>query len=612
MAHFPPRATYNAEAKVEDILECVKEHKDKDRSRRSLLVYGVGDGGGGPTQDMLKGLSLLKDVDGLQARIHHEDPVKFYQDLEQRDGQKLLTWNGELYLEFHRGTFTSQAKTKQHNRKCEIMLRAAEMLLVATSKKGANNALNNAIREAWKLVLLNQFHDVLPGSSIGKVYKDALQLYGQAEQKAAQVIDDCLSHAAESMVDFVDLSISAKKSTLVFNPLPYTCSKMVSNNIAVRDIEPFSFKVVSLETQSESKLKLFKDANEYVMKNKWIAAKFDSNGRLCSLTDGKGRESLDGPVEVKMFEDIPVFWDAWDVEVYYQEKGWTVDAQDVQVAVHEDNGDCVSIKREIQLSEKSKMTQIIRMYEFSPVLEFECTVDWRENRRLLRVQVPVVIKHATFATYEAQYGLVQRPTHQNTSWDVAKFECCGQRFVNVSEAKFGVALMSDSKYGYSARMQQADNRMLLGMSLLRAPKAPDLECDMGVHRFKYGVLVHEDETLREVVKQAAIFNTPLVWRHVDSCASLMKQPSQLFEVTEHTLLLDAVKPAEDGQGVVLRFYEPVGSRGSAKVKVNLPNLHKAYLCNGLEEDRKEIAFTAGQLELPYLPFQIITVYLATL
>lgn len=636
LAHFPPSNTYTSSASAGDAIRSEKDHKDIDRSRHALLLYGHGDGGGGPTDEMISRLKQMRDSTKLPV-IEFTTPSTFFTKLE-KDASKLLTWRGELYFELHRGTYTSQSTTKYYNRKCEILLREAEMLSVINGLV-SNNLLGmypgEELERLWKNVLLNQFHDVLPGSSIGPVYDDALRLYEDAQFKAVKLRDDAMNNMFGNKVggSEVEEIKPVEKGIVFFNTTPYTrCDVIIvpydgdedspqPGVLAVADIHGFSMasfdqsRIPLLLQEKSSNCSVLKTQSHYIMENGFVTIHIDEVGHITSFYDKKMKRELipsGGKANRFMvYEDIPFYWDAWDVELHHLEKGWCVsdDPSKIILSVGMEGPLLVSLLRVIRISDQSMIFQVISLDFLNKRLDFTCRVEWHESHKLLKVEFPVDV-HSDFATYECPFGMVARPTHFNTSWDVARFEVCGHRFADLSEYDYGVALINDCKYGYSIRGN------LMQMSLLRSPKMPDDECDMGTHLMRFALFPHTGNiSTGQVLEEAVKFNTPLLWTSASPVLydyRWLNQPVLQFshpDVRMESLVplsIEAIKLAEDGSGdVVIRAYEPRGGRGMAKL-----NSHELIILESLQCcDLLERPLTHGYIKdglVEFKPYQIIT------
>ncbi|KAF9215374.1 Glycoside hydrolase, 38 vacuolar alpha mannosidase [Podila verticillata] len=543
LTHMAPCETYTAQADVSDMVRSIRNNRDLAFSNQSLLPYGNGDGGGGPQRAMLERLRRMKDLDGLPqcqmggAESFFENVVESAHDLQE--------WKGELYLEFHRGTYTTQALTKKYNRKLEILLREVELVSTLCLGLGRNFFYPKEDLDClWKDVLLNQFHDVLPGSAIEMVNKDAREIYRKVELKGRKLLNDAL----DSLYEGTSLSDSQVTSYSIFNTLHWPRTEIIE----VPSINGFQFAQYSPEkTAGYLKVKQLAES-EFVLENGWILAKFNDEGQLTGLFDkNEARELVpSGEIgnQLKLYDDVPPYWLNWDIEVYHLNTGRK--AGTAKAKIGEIGPLRATIVVEHKLSETSSATQTIVLTSVSPRIEFHMKVNWDEVQTLLKVEYIWDIQ-SDFATYETQFGFLQRPTTYNTSLDSAKFEVCGHKYVDLSEHGYGVALLNDCKYGHSCH----GNTMRL--SLLRSGKAPDANSDIGYHEFSYAVFPHKG-TFHEaqVVQEAFQFNMPPIVRPVATDSTKDIQRCSFFSLEgSKNALLDTVKRAEDSDDVIIRIYE---------------------------------------------------------
>jgi alpha-mannosidase len=543
LVHFPPADNYNSEARVPELLKAERLYKDHEHSRTSLLVFGHGDGGGGPTKDMLETLRRAGDLQGL-PRTRQVTAEEFFDALEAEPGKRPVVV-GELYFEYHRGVYTSQAAVKRGNRRCEQLLHDAEFLAVAHGGPYPREELERL----WRLLLLQQFHDILPGSSIGLVYEDAARDLAEVERGA-----NALVAPGEALVNTIGIARRDVVGGIVYESPPYGTARAVGADDEVR-------------------------VDGLTVENGFLRATFADDGRLLSLFDKEaGREALASPGNrFELFDDHPVAFEAWDIDPYTLATG-----RDAQPLAH--TGGLRFARDGFALE--------VRLDPGSRLLEFHCEVDWHESRTLLAVCFPVAVRART-ATYEMPFGYAERPTHASTSRDAAQYEVPGHRFADVSEHGFGVALLNDSKYGYSCRGNE------LRLSLLRAPKSPDPEADMGRHVFAYAVMPHASGWREAgVLAEAMRFNAPL----------RRTEPVDSFATVDGGLVLDTIKRAEDSDALVLRLYEPYGGRGIASVRV-ARTFTDAVRANALEDALAPLAVEDGALVVPYRPHELLTVML---
>ncbi|KAG2190749.1 hypothetical protein INT46_003001, partial [Mucor plumbeus] len=569
LTHMAPSETYNAQCTPEELVRSVKNHKDKVYSNTSLLVYGNGDGGGGPLASMIERLRRMKNVDGL-PKTEMALPTDFYQKIEQT-ATALPSWKGELYFELHRGIYTTQSFCKKLNRTCEFLLRDIEMLATfALIKFPEFQYPKNEFDEFWKLICLPQFHDVMSGSSIEMVYEDCLQMYTKVDVLGRQMRSDLLTTLFRTEKEG---PIVGQKALAVINTLSWERHAIlevpldddvtlkqysafgrtgyVLTNVAPSSATGIEFDNAMLEVDP---VKVHTDRmNNVVMENQYITVTFDKSGHLIQMFDKAIERELIKPQErgnvFRMYEDIPLFWDAWDVEIYHLEKFKTIEEGSVQIL--EQGPLRGSLLIEKKLSSTSRLRQIVVLSAVSRRLDFETEVDWNENRQFLKVEFAWDILTDN-VNYECQYGHVQRPTHYNTSWESAKFEVVAQKFADMSEFGYGVALLNDCKYGYSA------HRNVLRLSLLRSPKAPDSNCDVGHHSFKYAIYPHENHFLQsDVVREGYNFNSPLLARVIprNKINEINNSFPQFKIDNAPNVVLDTIKKAEDSNDIIIRIHQ---------------------------------------------------------
>ncbi len=582
--HFPPADTYNANCNIPQLRDNARNYKDHDRSRHSLLLYGYGDGGGGPTKKMLEILKRAKDVQGL-PRVTMRSPSDFF-DLLEKDCTDRVRLIGELYFEYHRGTYTSQGRTKRGNRKTEFALHDAEFLSAIAAKHGDFEYPAHKLDELWKIVLLNQFHDILPGSSITLVYDDAHRQHAQVLEESQQIRDGALSRlASPRRGEFTPVN------TIGFDRAEV--ATMSDGKLAYVEAPSYGFGSV---VSAKDKVRLTRSGKNYILENQHLRAEIAPDATVVSLIEkSTQRESLTAPGNhLKIHEDKPTAWEAWDVEPQHLEQSKTQKAKSSKITL--ENSLRCEISFDFSIATKSSMKQVIRLGADSRRLEFICDVDWDEDKKFLKVEFPVNVRSMN-ATYEMQFGNVERPTHFNTTYDLARFEVPGHKWSDLSEHGFGVALLTESKYGFST----FGNTMRI--SLLRAPKHPDPQADIGQHHFEYAIMPHAG-SWREagVVAEAFKFNSPILF------APGKAKAHSFASCDDANLVLDTIKKADDSAGTIVRLYECHGARGTANLKIDVP-FKTATFVNLLEEKISTAKINGHAVEIPYRPYQVITVLL---
>ncbi len=597
LAHFPPVDTYNSLADVKDILVNVHNFKDHERANESYLLYGYGDGGGGPTSEMLEQLVRMKNVDGLPI-VTQRSPEDFFERCDE-DLKDPTTWVGELYFENHRGTFTTQAALKQGNRRCEEMLHDLEFLASLAHMLRGVEYPAQTLKTLWQALLTNQFHDILPGSSIRIVNQEARTSFeniaSQAEVLRNQAIHSLLSQADDfSLIN----TLGCRRLEVVMNPQ----NESLEGQLVVVDMPAFAVRQLKDAIIDEFRsVSVVQSSSSVVLENEFIRVKINPEGQLVSLLEkASGRECMDKNMTANQFilyEDIPAEYDAWNVDVYYDEKVLQYPIAST-VKLIENNPLRVKVEFEMPVGKKSHLWQIVSLTAISAQVEFETRVDWQEEHAFLRVNFPLNLR-ANFATYETQFGLLQRSTRRNTSFELAQFEVPAQRWADLSEPDFGVALLNNGKYGYACQGS------VLSLSLLRAPKEPDPEADMGEHQFKYALLPHAlSPQLSAVWWHAACFNQPLIITQ----GNTMKTDLYLASVDAPNIILDTFKLAEDGDGFICRLYETAGSHTHATLNLK-QDFASAEICDLLERSLGIVAMNNSRIPFDFQPFQIISLRL---
>lgn len=605
LTHFPPADTYNATASVREVVYGVDNFKDHERANESYMLFGYGDGGGGPTPGMLEQIQRMSDVDGL-PRVQIRTPQEFFARCEA-DARDLTLWNGELYFELHRGTYTSQARAKQLNRRNEFLLHDVEFLsAIACATRGFDYP-GTELEGLWKRLLTNQFHDIIPGSSIGEVYRDSaadhleIRQRGEAlrEQVLLALIDE--SGPASNVCAVNTLSMTRREIAEMPEGVPGSQIAANGRNLAVVSAPPMGWRIASPDTEIGAPVSVTDSAETITLENEVVRAIFNRVGGLVDLFDKRAMRQSIAPGEVGnrfvLFDDQPVAWDAWDVDIFHLEK-FSPAGGAISARVTESGPLRASIEFTYALSPHSMLIQTVSLTALSPRLDFTTEVDWHERHRFLKVEFPLNVRAAS-ATYEIQFGHLQRPTHFNTSWDLARFEVCAHKWADLSETGFGVALLNDCKYGYAAQGST------LRLSLLRAPTHPDPEADQGKHLFRYALLPHVGSFQDAgVIDEAYRFNAPLL------LSAMPAAPIEIsyFHTSKPSVVIETVKRAEDSDALIVRLYEAHGGRGPVRLSSPLP-VKSAVICNLLEDDIAPLNWEFGSVTFDVTPFKITTLKL---
>jgi len=633
LAHFLPADTYIGLLTPGELLRGEKNFIEKDRAGGWLNLYGYGDGGGGPVKEMLESYRRERDLEGLPKVT--QEPARDWFPRMAAEAHDLPTWNGELYLEYHRGTYTTQAKNKWENRRCELLLRDAEFL-AAINPHGVDEYPAAELEEAWKLVLRNQFHDILPGSSIRQVYEDAARDYARVHEIGDAVIAKALG-VFTAAIDTSKLS----NPVVVWNTLPFLRSGVLSlpwdgeedmvvlapNGqpsrtqlteedgerrllVEVLDVPSMGYLTIDLldGTMPEDMSLAVTDtvtASERTLENDLVYVELNDFGGIVSYYDRQADRELiaDGKVGnlFQRFDDHPNAWDAWDIDPFFAEVGEDL-CSPAEITVVESGPVRATLRVARELTPKAQMVQYIRLEANSRRLDFETYIDWHEDKALLKVAFPVNI-HSSRATYEIQYGHIERPTHRNTSWDVARFEVPAQKWADLSESDYGIALLNDGKYGYDIQ------RNVMRLSLLRATTDPDPQADRGQHHFTYSLLPHRGDASNSGVPLAGYdLNVPMRALLLPVQEGVLAQTHAYFRLDKPNLVLDSVKRAEDGDGIIIRLYEAFRRRGTARLITN-GLCSRATRTDLLERNQEEVEVRGGAIWLDYRPFEIITLRL---
>ncbi len=644
LTHLTPGHNYNSPIEPKDFQHGVRMLVEQDGARipNYLQPFGYGDGGGGPTAEQIERANAAARCEGL-PRTEQKSVHAFCEDLHQAQralwnkGQDVRTWDGELYLELHRGTYTSQAWIKEANRRAECMLRLAEALACARAgvegDARAAEELRAALDGTWKTVLLNQFHDILPGSSIKEVYDDARVQMDGVRADAMRAIQRGMAWLAERVAGGVGAGAGAgtpdaargADRLVVFNP----ASTPQSGVIATEDGKVMAVRVPALGIQviepAKAPVPESRDAARVeggrTLCNGFLRATIDDAGRIAELRradDGRLANAGDAhgtplPMnQLALYVDRPRRWEAWDIDRDYQEQVTRVMTHAERITVERSGPLAAEIVVERPLGKASRIVQRYRLVAGSPRLDVVTDVDWHEEQVLLRTLFPCGVRTRR-ATFGIQFGHIERATHDNTTWERAQFEVPGHNWMDLSEPGLGVAVLDDGKFGRSAK------HGTLGLSLLKAPNFPDPTADRGQHRFTFSVMVHHGCWRGAGVDaQAEQLNHPLVGAVVRgtgagaATAGTLRDGWQAVRVdaagAAH-LEIAALKPAEDAGGVALRVVEVRGGAGTATVRWGFP---VADVCaTDLFERPAEIAgfahdAAAGTTTFALRPFQIVT------
>ncbi len=683
--------TYNGRQNPNQIMGTWQRYQNKDINKNVLTCYGFGDGGGGATMEMLEmSRRMEKGLPGC-PRTKQSHVKEFFHTLEKNlEGKEIPSWNGELYLEYHRGTYTSMARNKKYNRLMEITNEAAESFsTLALMAGGLNTYPKSELRYIWQTTLLNQFHDILPGSSIYDVYEDSKQQYeeifgvsnmlknraaaaivcgvnGSGEEELSEVRVEVLKavkkseepetkEKAEEQIEDIESTEATEENAVnysykyVFNSTSFVRNEIMETEgfVRVYDIAAGAYVPSQVTIEEKTvweataipaygyKAYRFEEIDKplvdmpsgitydkdqlFRLHTLYYHICFNQDFEIVSIYDKENqREILKKGVTANhlvAFEDRPKEYDAWNVDEYYREKSWAVtDVQSVRLIEAGPVRFNIEVKRRYM---NSRITQNIFLYATRRRIDFKTTIDWQEQQTLLKTFFPLDLV-TNKATYEIQYGNVERPTHKNTSWDQARFEVCAHKWADMSEAGYGVALLNDCKYGYSA------DDTTLSLTLLKSGIFPNPSADKEVHEFTYSLLPHSG-SYREgnVVGEGYALNYPLTIITGDEPKVAIRS---FFQDLPQNVVLETVKLPEETSGqfmmvddedngtktkalaVILRLYEAWGSRTQVKLFSHY-KVADAFLCD-LRENTLESLETKEQAVLFTMkPFEIKTIKL---
>lgn len=615
--------TYNGGISAHSVQGIWDSYRDKNVNRKLLLAYGYGDGGGGVNREMLEMRRKLAELPGT-PRLETGRADEYFSELERtvrETDEYVHTWDGELYLELHRGTYTSQAHNKRMNRKLELAYRETEWMHVVAGlwNNGGTVSPSDDLAKGWKIILRNQFHDIIPGSSIREVYEDSRDEYEQACQMAHHTWQNAaasLTHP-ENHTFTVYNSASWDRTESVLLPVfpddaggewigsGEVCSSQRTDEgwlVEVKGAPSMGFTKITFRPRdtlqssgSENRLpfRLLDDGIE----TPYYQILWNQDGQLTRIYDKEHHRDVLAPGTCgnvfEVFEDKPKSrHEAWDIDIYYQEKQKVIDACTEWSLV--EAGMLRAIVRFTWSYMDSEVTQDLVVYAKSRRIDFCTKVDWQEKQQLLKVAFPVTIR-ATEATYDIQFGNVKRPTHWNTSWDYARFESVGHQWADLSERNYGVSLLNDCKYGYDIKDHT------LRLTLIKSAIVPDPTADLGEHNFTYALYPHAGDWCEgETAREAWALNQPLT-----VAEGAVRLPTfSLLSLNLSHAMIDAVKPAEDGDGIVVRLHENSGARGELCITSQLPI--QAWQETDLMENPLKEATEQCTIQCSIAPYEIKT------
>lgn len=590
--HFPPVDSYVSSLSAEDLDKAERQYSESGHGSLSLIPFGYGDGGGGPTREMVARAARQANLEG-SPRVRIGRPDEFFSEA-QAELTSPSTWTGEMYLETHRGTYTSQVRTKQGNRRCEAALHAAELWAATASVREGVAYPYEQLEQAWHTVLLQQFHDILPGSSIAWVHREAEENYERVLAECAAIVDAAIAQLAGEgdlplIVNATPVELDGARPmaiTAVGNAGAAGTADGAAHNDAA------ATQVVALATA---------DGEQTVLDNGRLRAVLDERGLLTSVYDAvAGREVVAPGAAALLFQvhaDRPTMYEAWDIDPAHRR---TTEDLTQPVSLEVVGSDAVRVTHAYR---SSTIAATVALRPGAHAVDVTVDVDWHEERRLLKLALPLDVK-ADQAASETQFGHVLRPTYVNTSWDEARYETVAHRWVHVGEPDYGVAVVNDSTYGYDIRRTWADDAAAsattVRASIIRGPKFPDPDCDMGEHTMRFRIV--PGATYDDAVREAWALNLPTAQ------LTAAHEVAPLLVVDGEGCVVETVKLAEDRSGdVVVRCYEPRGCRSTATVRADFA--HTGVVVTDLleSESGEPLAVSPdGAVHLMLRPFQIVT------
>ena len=589
-AAFSPTYVVNTAPKIIKVVW--DDFKNKDITDEALATFGFGDGGGGPTYEMMENHRRLRfGIPGIPKTViktagEYMDKVEddFYNNT--REGINRPKWVGEMYLEMHRGTYTSMAKNKKNNRKSELLYQQAETVAATDMVLLDGEYPAGIMAENQTNILLNQFHDIIPGSSIKEVYDVTDVEYEKILNDGRKIKDKA--------VENLKSGILTDGGIFVYNPTPFTVSDYVTvdgNTYFAENIPAHGWKVVEDKVTEDVVL-----VKENVLENDVIKVTFNEKYHIVSVFDKEyDREVLKEGTEanrLEVFEDYPRDYDAWEITEYYKQKMWIAD--DVRDVIEIKNG--LRIKRNYG---KSTISQDIILKPGSKRIDFVTTADWHEDHVLLKAAFPVDIRN-TNATYDIQFGNVERPTHKNTSWDQAKFEVCAHKWADLSEDDYGVSILNDCKYGYSIEEN------VMKISLLKSATYPNPEADRGMHKFTYSFYPHKGN-LKEgkTVREGYLLNMPLEASKIAKTNGKLDECYSFISSDKENVIIETVKKAEDDGAIIARMYEAFNRKSETTITTGF-DFKECFICDMLENNETKLESDGRSVKVKLKNFEIVT------
>ncbi len=610
LTHFPPENTYNSFLTSDALYNAQQTYKESAVSSHFMSLFGIGDGGGGPSDEMIARGMRQTNMEGL-PKLEFGRADRFFETLEKESAGSLPVWNGELYLELHRGTLTTQARTKRANRKNEQLLSAVEFL---SSALPFEQYPGKELDTLWKLLLLNQFHDIIPGSSIREVYQTTEKEHEQIRNQAQKLLNrtaEQLFRRDETCLTAVN-SLSCDYTSAI--QLPENWSGAMDPDGRSLPVQRENGKIYAMVHLPKSSYSTFRKSegnplknpireNDLVLENDLVRYEFNSNGELISAFDKTAGRNVLKPGEkgnvLSLYTDRPANYEAWDIDLYYT-KCLLGTAEGISARKTAEGPVRSVLAFDLKIG-TSILHQRVVLETGTMRLDFHTDTDWREARKMLRTAFPVEV-YSNDACFDIQYGFIRRTMNNNTTWDIAQFEVAGQRYADISDQEYGVALLNDCKYGHKVKNGTLD------LCLLRSPKHPDWEADRGEQKFSYALLPHAGRLVRShVMSQAACFNrAPILFHGFDA-----QNRKALCHLESDGMTLEVLKKAEKENCHILRIVETKGEHSSGILHFN-QEVHAAVETNLLEwTEEAQFKISGNTLKLELNPFEIKTLKISS-
>lgn len=607
------RVSYQGEYDVGRVFECRNGNKQSSIADISFGMFGYGDGGSGSTTDMLERAEALKNIPGVPETVN-SSAHEFFEEIGKK-ADEFPVYDGELYFENHRGTFTSQAFVKKNNRRGEFALRNAEILSSAAELMGKSDYDGAELERLWKILLVNQFHDILPGSSIHEVYENAREDYAELNRGLEKLINEKLNvlfserdPEAFTIANYLNVPYTGEVKIKLpegYNGVEYADEQIPCVKLSDKTGYYISFvaeKIPSLSgrtyrfSKSEHPTQPCVKAEKNLLENDILRVEFDNNGEITSVFDKENDREVLAAVgnTLCIYQDKPIHESAWNLEFDYRMTPYPLKtAESVEVVRSDSVAGELKILRKFN---KSTVTQYISLKKDSRQIDFRTAVDWHEREKVLKVNFPVGVRSCS-STSEIAHGSIQRPTHYNTSYDLAKFETCMHKWVDLSESGYGVSVLNDCKYGFSVHENNID------ITLMRAPICPDPTGDIGYNEFTYSLVPHAGTWQEAGISELAYaLNNPpaVVYSAVGS-----HDGERLISVKRKGVVLDAFKKAQNDDGYILRVFEAYSSRGKCEIDF-CKAIESVTECNLMEKDSEALSHCEKSFVFDIKPNEVKT------